>query len=186
MAAAGPSRVEEDISPRRSYAMEAHELARYRSQYSDATSAHHRASSRARSRQSLGPPKGLARVPFELKKFWGRQISVIVDQANNRDHLGTETLYSPAISLFLSLSRLGSVSWMFNPRQGVFIRRPGLKCLAAFCFFIVQGTGLDGGEATSAGSMLIVGLVHPSTQRMTTPQYGPAMRTSLHTRFISW
>lgn len=121
MAAAGPSREEEDISPRRSYAMETHELARYRSQYSDATSAHHRASSRARSRRSLGPPKGLARVPFELKKFWGRQISVVVDQAYNRDHLGTETLYSLAISLFLFVC-LGSVSWVFNARQGVFIR----------------------------------------------------------------
>ena len=101
--------------------MEAHELARYRSHYSDATSAHNRATSRARSRKSLGPPKGLARVPFEVKKFWGRQISVIVDQAHNRDHLGTETLYSPAIfTVSLCLSRV--CLWGFHARRGVFIR----------------------------------------------------------------
>lgn len=110
MAAAGPSGQERDISPRRSYAMETHELARYRSQYSDATSAHHRASSRARSRKSLGPPKGLARVPFELKKFWGRQISVVVDQAYNRDHLGTETPSTPPLFHCLSICLVSGLS----------------------------------------------------------------------------
>ena len=107
---------------RRSYSTEAYELSRYRSQYSDASAAHHRASSRARSRMSLGPPHGLARVPFELKKFWNRQISVVVDQAYNRDHLGTETLYIPAI---LTVSLCLSVSGLclgFHVGRGVFIR----------------------------------------------------------------
>lgn len=166
------------MSRRRSYSMEAYELSRYRSQYSDASAAHHRASSRARSRMSLGPPQGLARVPFELKKFWNRQISVVVDQVYNRDHLGTETLYLPAIftvSLCLSVS---GVSPGVPCTPGCVYPWLGLRCLAAFAFFIVQGTGLDGGVATSAGSMLIVELVHPSTQRMTTPHYGSSMRTS--------
>lgn len=95
MAAARPSGEDEGFGRRRSYAVETHELERYRSQYSDASAAHHRATSRARSRNSLGPPRGLRRVPFEVKKFWRRQISVIVDQAYNRDHLGTESHILP-------------------------------------------------------------------------------------------
>lgn len=68
---------------------------------------------------------------------------------------------------------------------GVCLSAAGIKMSRRFFLFIVQGTGLDGGEATSAGSMLIVELVHPSTQRMTTPHYGRSICTSLHTRFIS-
>ncbi|KFY88139.1 hypothetical protein V500_06535 [Pseudogymnoascus sp. VKM F-4518 (FW-2643)] len=192
MAAARPSGEEEDISRRRSYSTdrrrsystEAYELSRYRSQYSDASAAHHRASSRARSRKSLGPPQGLARVPFEVKKFWNRQISVVVDQAYNRDHLGTETLYLPAILTVSLCLYVSGLSLWVPCTPGCVYPWPVLRCLAAFPFFISQGTGLDGGEATSAGPMLIVELVHPSTQRMTTPHYGSSMRTSLHTRAL--
>lgn len=124
MAAAGPSWEGEDLARRRSYAVESHELERYQSHYSDATTAHHRATSRARSRQSLGPPKGLARVPFEVKKFWRRQISVVVDEAYNRDHLGTETLFFPAISPFLYL--VSGVFLSVQPTPGCVYPRPGL------------------------------------------------------------
>lgn len=124
MATARPSGEEEDIGRRRSYAIDAHELRRYRSHYSDATSAHERATSRARSRKSLGPPQGLARVSFEFKKFWRRQISVVVDQAYNRDHLGMQTLSLPAISLFLAVC-LGSVS-RCSLHSGVYLSAAGI------------------------------------------------------------
>lgn len=149
MAAARLNGEEDGIGRRRSYAVETHELARYRSQYSDASAAHHRTSSRARSQKSLGPPHGLARVPFELKKFWGRQISVVVDQVYNRDHLGTESLYSPAFFQCLVVC-LGSVSGG-STHAGVYLSAAGIRISRRFILFIVQGAGLDGGEATSAG-----------------------------------
>lgn len=161
MAAAGPNWEGEELARRRSYAVESHELERYLSHYSDATSAHRRATSRARSRQSLGRPKGLARVPYEVKKFWRRQISIVVDEAYNRDHLGTETLFFPVISRFL-LRCLGCVSG-HSTHTRVYLSEAGIRMSRRFLLFILQGSGLDGGEATSAGSMLIVELVHPST-----------------------
>lgn len=112
MAAERPSGEDDGLGRRRSYAVESHELERYLSQYSDASAAHHRATSRARSRKSLGPPQGMRRVPFEVKKFWRRQISVIVDQAYNRDHLGTEShILPPPFSPFIRLSLV--CVWVF-------------------------------------------------------------------------
>ncbi|OBT74096.1 hypothetical protein VF21_07126 [Pseudogymnoascus sp. 05NY08] len=179
MAAAGPSREEEDISPRRSYAMEAHELARYRSQYSDATSAHHRASSRARSRKPLGPPKGLARVPFELKKFWGRQISVIVDQAHNRDHLALERTFLGYLRTSQALSMLGVIiSQLFtlqkstspDPHIGYFVTgKPlGAICQGAAMLTLMLGTfrwwrqqnAITRGKALAGGfEITVIGLL---------------------------
>lgn len=132
MVAAGPNWEGEELARRRSYAVESHELERYLSHYSDATSAHHRATSRARSRQSLGLPKGLARVPYEVKKFWRRQISIVVDEAYNRDHLGTETHFFPVISRFLCA--VPGVFLGVQPTPGCIYPRRGLGCLAAFCF----------------------------------------------------
>lgn len=135
MAAARPSGEEEDIGRRRSYAIDAHELRRYRSHYSDATSAHERATSRARSRKSLGPPQGLARVPFEFKKFWRRQISVVVDQAYNRDHLGMETLSAPRyLTVSCCLSRV--CLQVFPALRGVFIRCRDSDVSPLFRFFL--------------------------------------------------
>ncbi|KFY42629.1 hypothetical protein V494_02327 [Pseudogymnoascus sp. VKM F-4513 (FW-928)] len=180
MAAAGSSGEEEDLGRRRrSYAIDSHELASYRSQYSDATTAHERASSRTRSRQSLGPPQGLARVPFELKKFWGRQISVIVDQAHNRDHLALERTFLGYLRTSQALSMLGVIiSQLFtlqksiapDPHIGYFVTgKPlGAICQGAAMATLLLGTfrwwrqqnAITRGKALAGGfELTLIGLL---------------------------
>ncbi|KFY53615.1 hypothetical protein V497_08362 [Pseudogymnoascus sp. VKM F-4516 (FW-969)] len=179
MAAARPSGEEEDIGRRRSYAIDAHELRRYRSHYSDATSAHERATSRARSRKSLGPPQGLARVSFEFKKFWRRQISVVVDQAYNRDHLALERTFLGYLRTSQALSMLGVIiSQLFtlqktispDPHIGYFVTgKPlGAICQGAAMLTLLLGTfrwwrqqnAITRGKALAGGfELTIIGLV---------------------------
>ncbi|OBT70048.1 hypothetical protein VE03_00673 [Pseudogymnoascus sp. 23342-1-I1] len=179
MAAERPSWEEEDLGRRRSYAVETHELERYRSQYSDASAAHHRATSRARSRKSLGPPLGLARVPFEVKNFWRRQVSVVVDQAYNRDHLALERTFLGYLRTSQALSMLGIIiSQLFtlqksispDPHIGYFVTgKPlGAVCQGAAMLTLMLGAfrwwrqqnAITRGKALAGGfELTVIGLV---------------------------
>ncbi|KAL5346231.1 hypothetical protein ACLOAV_008499 [Pseudogymnoascus australis] len=179
MAAERPSGEDEGFGRRRSYAVESHELERYRSRYSDASAAHHRATSRARSRNSLGPPRGLRRVPFEVKKFWRRQISVIVDQAYNRDHLALERTFLGYLRTSQAMSMLGVIiSQLFtlqktinpDPHIGYFITgKPlGAVCQGAAMVTLMLGTfrwwrqqnAITRGKALAGGfELTLIGLL---------------------------
>lgn len=128
-AAPSPEGDEDEIARTRSYGVQAHELTRFRSQYNEATVARQRSSSQARSRRSLGPPKGLARVSFEAKKFWRRQISIVVEQASNRDHLG---MYNNSHSWPIIMKVLGipSVEGAFGGESSTILR--DISSVAAF------------------------------------------------------
>ncbi len=60
------------------------ELARLRRNYSRASSYHHQGSSTASKKPTTGPQRFI----YGLKKFWRRQISIVVDHHTCRDHLG--------------------------------------------------------------------------------------------------
>lgn len=75
--------------------LEATELTRIRSNYSRVSSARLPNASIV----PQGPPKGLARVDHAIRSFWKHQISVTVDHAACRDHLGKFKSLSPSISL---------------------------------------------------------------------------------------